>query len=42
MSYRAGIGDEDVVLVKKRKGPDLAIELVEFTVAGTRVDLDRE
>ncbi len=37
---RKGRGED--VLVKKRKGPDLAIELVESTVKGTRVDPDRQ
>jgi hypothetical protein len=34
--------DFEDVLVKKRKGPDFSIELVESTVKGTRIDLERE
>jgi hypothetical protein len=30
------------VLVKKRKGPDFALQLVESTVKGTRVNVERE
>ncbi len=41
-TYKIEIDDEEDVLVKKRKGPDFAIELVETTVKGTRVNLDRE
>ncbi len=34
--------DFEDVLVKKRKGPDFSVELVESTVKGTRIDLERE
>jgi hypothetical protein len=41
-SYKIEIDDGEDVLVKVRKGPAVAIELVESTVKGTRVNLDRE
>ena len=41
-SYKIEIDDGEDVLVKVRKGPQIAIELVESTVKGTRVNLDRE
>jgi hypothetical protein len=40
--YQIEIDDEEDVLVKRRKGPDFAVELVESTVKGTRVNLDQE
>lgn len=40
--YKIEIDDGEDVLVKVRKGPDIAIELVESSVKGTRVNLDRE
>jgi hypothetical protein len=40
--YKVEIDDGEDVLVKKRGGPDFAVELVESTVKGTRVNLDRE
>lgn len=40
--YKVEGDDEEDVLVKKRKGPDFALELVDSTVRGTRVNLDRE
>jgi hypothetical protein len=41
--YKVEIDDQEDVLVKKRwRHPDFAIELVEDTVKGTRVKLDRE
>ncbi len=40
--YKVGVDDGEDVLVKVRKGPDVAIGLVESTVKGTRVNLDRE
>jgi len=40
--FKIEIDDGEDVLVKKRKGPDFAIELVESTVKGTRVNLNRE
>jgi hypothetical protein len=41
-AYKIEIDDGEDVLVKVRKGPDIAVELVESTVKGTRVNLDRE
>ncbi len=41
-AYKIEIDDGEDVLVKVRKGPAVAIELVESTVKGTRVNLDRE
>ncbi len=41
-SYKVEIDDGEDVLVKVRKGPDIAIELVSSDVKGTRVNLDRE
>jgi hypothetical protein len=41
-SYKIELDDGEDVLVKVRKGPNIAIELVESTVKGTRVNLDRE
>ncbi len=41
-SYGVEIDDGEDVLVKVHKGPHIAIELVESTVKGTRVNLDRE
>ena len=40
--FNIDLDDGEDVLVKKRKGPDFALELVESTVEGTRVNLDRE
>jgi hypothetical protein len=40
--YKIEVDDGEDVLVKKHKGPDFAIELVESTVKGTRVTLARE
>jgi hypothetical protein len=40
--YKIEIDDGEDVLVKVRKGPNVAIELVESTVKGTRVNLNRE
>ncbi len=40
--YKIEIDDGEDVLVKVRKGPIVAIELVESTVKGTRVNLNRE
>ncbi|MEY2920705.1 MAG: hypothetical protein RL261_2010 [Pseudomonadota bacterium] len=34
--------DGEDVLVKKRKGPDFEVKLVESTLKGTRVNLDKE
>ena len=41
-TYKVELDDGEDVLVKRRKGPDFAIELVESTVEGTRVNFDRE
>jgi hypothetical protein len=41
-TYKVESDDEEDVVVKTRKSPDFAIELVESTVKGTRVNLDRE
>jgi hypothetical protein len=41
-AYKIELDDGEDVLVKVRKGPDIAIELVDSTVKGTRVNLDRE
>jgi hypothetical protein len=40
--FKIEVDDGEDVLVKKRRGPDFAIELVDSTVKGTRVNLDRE
>lgn len=41
-AFNIDLDDGEDVLVKKRKGPDFALELVESTVQRTRVNLDRE
>ncbi len=41
-SYKIEIDDGEDVLVKVRKGANVAVELVESTVKGTRVNLNRE
>ena len=41
-AYHIEVDDGEDVLVKRRKGPDLSIELVESTVKGTRISFDRE
>jgi hypothetical protein len=41
-SYKVEVDDGEDVLVKKHKGPDFSVELVESTVKGTRVNLRRE
>ena len=40
--YKIEIDDGEDVLVKKHSGPDFAVELVESTVKGTRVNIDVE
>ena len=40
--FKVELDDGEDVLVKVRKGPDVAIELVDSTVKGTRVNLNRE
>jgi len=41
-SYKVELDDGEDVLVKVRKGPSIAIEIVEQTVKGTRINVDRE
>ena len=41
-TFKIELDDGEDVLVKVRKGPNVAIELVESTVKGTRVNFDRE
>ncbi len=41
-SYKIELDDGEDVLVKVRKGPHVSIEIVEQTVKGTRINLDRE
>lgn len=40
--FKVELDDGEDVLVKVRKGPKVAIELVESTVKGTRINFDRE
>lgn len=40
--YKVEVDDGEDVLVKKRSGPEFAIELVESTVEGTRISFDGE
>ena len=40
--YKVELDDGEDVLVKRRSGPTFAIELVESTVKGTRINFDRE
>jgi hypothetical protein len=40
--YHIETDDGEDVLVKKRKGPDYEIKLVESTLKGTRIHLDKE
>jgi hypothetical protein len=40
--YKVEIDDGEDVLVKKRKGPNFEIKLVESTVKGTRVNVGKE
>jgi hypothetical protein len=40
--FKVEIDDGEDVLVKKKGGPDFALELVESTLKGTRLDLERE
>lgn len=40
--YHVEKDDGEDVLVKKKDGPDFSIELLEDTVRGTNVDLERE
>jgi len=41
-TYKVEVDDGEDVLVKKKKGPDFAIELVESTVRNTKIRLDKE
>jgi len=41
-TYHVETDDGEDVLVKKRKGPDYEIKLVESTLKGTRIHLDKE
>jgi hypothetical protein len=41
-AYKVEVDDGEDVLVKVRKGPNVAIQIVEHTVKGTRINLDRE
>ena len=40
--YKVEKDDGEDVLVKKRKGPDFEVKLVESTVKGTRIDVEKE
>jgi hypothetical protein len=40
--YHVERDDGEDVLVKKRKGPDYEVKLVESTLKGTRINLDKE
>lgn len=41
-TYHVETDDGEDVLVKKRKGPDFALELVESNVKGTRINIEKE
>ena len=41
-TYHVEVDDGEDVLVKKRKGPDFTVELVESTVKNTKVRFDKE
>jgi hypothetical protein len=41
-TYKIEVDDGEDVLVKKRKGPDFSVTLVESTVKGTRINVNRE
>jgi hypothetical protein len=41
-AFNIDLDDGEDVLVKKRTGPDFALQLVESTVKGTRIHIDRE
>ena len=40
--YHVETDDGEDVLVKKRKGPDYEVKLVESTLKGTRIDVEKE
>jgi hypothetical protein len=41
-TYKIEVDDNEDVLVKKRKGPDFTVRLVESTVKSVRLNFDRE
>src|SRR5512137_69609 len=41
-TYKAEVDDGEDVLVKKKKGPDFALELVESTVRNTKIHIEKE
>lgn len=41
-AYHVETDDGEDVLVKKRKGPDFALELVDSNVKGTRIHIEKE
>lgn len=41
-TYKAEKDDGEDVLLKKRKGPDFELKLVESTVKGTRIHIEKE
>jgi hypothetical protein len=41
-TYHVEVDDGEDVLVKKRKGPNFEIKLVESTVKGTRINIEKE
>ena len=41
-TFHVEVDDGEDVLVKKRKGPDFALELVQTTVTGTRLNIEKE
>lgn len=41
-TYKVEVDDGEDVLVKKKKGPDFAVELVESTVRNTKIKFDKE
>ena len=40
--FHVEVDDGEDVLVKKRKGPDYEVKLVESTLKGTRISIDKE
>lgn len=40
--YKVEIDDGEDVLVKKHKGPDFSVQLIDSNVKGTRINFDRE
>jgi hypothetical protein len=41
-TYKAEVDDGEDVLLKKKKGPDFAVELVESTVRNTKIHIEKE